>query len=80
MYDVIDLLLNVWPFVLFKRLIQLYESIRYTSNIINGKSNHIKINDNYINFLSKMSGQMLSKKSTARYILEWREYWIFVTI
>jgi hypothetical protein len=40
--DVVDFLCNVWPFILFKILIQIFEMICYILNFFSNKINHNK--------------------------------------
>jgi hypothetical protein len=68
--DVVDFLCNVWPFVLFKILIQIFKMICYISNFFSNKINHNKIYDFSKNILNKTNGQTLRKKS----IVSTREY------
>lgn len=50
MYDAVDIYTYFWPFVLLKSFVQMCKSISYAQSTFNDKTNHRKINDNYIFF------------------------------
>jgi hypothetical protein len=68
--DVVDILCNIWLFVLFKIL----KNICYISNLFSNKINDNKIYDFSKNILNKTNCQTLCKKLTASTIKIQREY------
>ena len=72
MFDTVNFLAYVWPFVLLKTL-EKYKTICLHESIFNNESNDIKRMNNYLNFLNKTNGQTCTKKPTVSNILKWRE-------
>jgi glutathione peroxidase-family protein len=68
MFDTVDFLAHVRPFVLFKNYICINISI------FNNELNDRKRINNYLNFLNKTNSQTCAKKSTASNISKRREY------
>ena len=64
MFDAVDFLAHVWPFVLFKKIYEICKTIRVHESIFNNESNDMKRINNYLNFLNKTNGQTRTKKST----------------
>ncbi len=73
MFDTVDFLAYIWPFVLFKNFREICKIICLHKNIFNNESNDRKRINNYLNFLNKTNGQTCAKKSTASNILKRRE-------
>jgi hypothetical protein len=61
--DTVDFLCNIWLFILFKILIQIFKIICYISNFFSNKTNHNKIYEFSKNILNKTNDQTLWKKS-----------------
>ncbi len=74
MFDTVDFLAHVWPFVLFKKIYEIYKIIGVHESMFNNESNDMKRINNYLNFLNKTNGQTRTKKSTVSNILKRREY------
>jgi hypothetical protein len=66
---------HVWPFILLKILIQIYNIISSISIFFSNKINHNKIYDFYKNILNKMIDQMYLKNSTMTTIKTWESRW-----
>ncbi len=77
MFDTVDFLAHVWPFVLFKKIYEIYKIIGVHESMFNNESNDMKRIINYLNFLNKTNktnGQTRTKKSMVSNILKRREY------
>ena len=74
MFDIIDFLTYVWPFVLLKKIYEICKNICVHKSIFNNKLNDMKRINNYLNFLNKTNGQTRTKKSTVSNILKREEY------
>ena len=74
MFDTVDLLAYVWPFVLFKSFCEICKIICLRKNIFNNELNDRKRINDYLNFLNKTNGQTYAKKPMASNISKRREY------
>lgn len=63
MYDTVDIYTYFRPFVLLKSFVQMCKSISYAQSTFNDKTNHSKINDNYVFFLIRW---MVKRMSTSQ--------------
>ncbi len=79
-FDTVDFLTHVWPFVLFKNFYEICKIICLRKNIFNNESNDRKRINNYLNFLNKTNDQTCNKKSTASNISKRREYVLWIEI
>ena len=50
MFDTVDFLAQVWPFVLFKNFCEICKIVCLHKNVFNNESNDRKICNNYLNF------------------------------